>query len=585
MRIHTEFRSRILFLIVLTLAVGYSAFGGVSRPIQDQYKRDYENKAVFLKIPIYSEKQVVYINDQKIRSEQGMGAPRYKVGDQLRIVQIDFSSEDIKFKMSGITAAGIVEIIYKFDGNLQESFPNKEVFDRALQSSFTEGLKYSDIEDAKRVFVEQEFDRYVREVGVSASVNRETVLKSVAPRVPAYQDAQREIDNLKSNLRDVSGQLSQAQADNRKLGDNLKAQQAESKSLKNLNASLQEKIDNSSLQVSKLGEELQSTKGTAQDYQQGIANIQRSLNIRVESNRDLSAQISDLVQAARKLQKDNEALTNQLSSARVNLEAQKAANGRLLTDNEELKSNNKQMQSTINTLTSKGDSLAKRYVDLKDAKEKLDDFAQTVKALRARVVDEKNESGVRSGKANIFLKNILLGSLEWSLPLNINPGENKNGEVGFSAESIDYVRLTPEERHLLHTLGDKWKVRIDLASNSSMMDITPEKKETLHEIGERDHSTWIWKIGNQGSKDARILISARLINKNSEEVPFFQQENVLLASNLVRHVRGYLQPIPLAAGAVIGFLIFGIVGIFRKSKPSSNANPAEPPSYAGRKEL
>jgi predicted nuclease with TOPRIM domain len=586
MRISLKIHRRILFIAFLMLSIPFIVFSGVSRKIQEQYKHDYENKAVFMKIPIYSERQLVRISDQKIRAEQGLGAPKFKVGDQLRILGVDFAGDEIKFKLGAIATTGVVDIVFKFDGSLQESFPNQDVFDRALRSTFTEGLKYTDIEDSKRTFVEQEFDRSVRDIAGAASISRETVLKNIAPHVPAFQDAQRDIDNLKDKLQDVSNQLAQSQAENRKLESNVNTQQAELSSLKSANASLQDKIDKSSTQVSRLGDDLRTAKGTAQGYQQGLASIQRSLNIKVETNRDLASQLTDLGQAIRKLQKENDSLSNQLAAAKTNLEAQQAANARLLSDNEELKSSNRQMQSTIKTLTSNEDSLARKYTDLQKAKQNLDDFTQAVKALRARIVEEKIEAGLRSGKANIFLKNTLLGSLDWRIPINIMPGKSKTGDAGFSAESIDLVKMTQEERHLLHTLGERLKMRIDLLSDSTSVEITPEQKDSLREVGERDRSAWKWKIGGHGSQDARILISARLINKDAEEISFFHQESPVAASNLVRQVRGYLQPIPLAVGAVIGFLIFGIVGVFRKPKrETSLSNPTEPPSYSGPKGL
>jgi predicted nuclease with TOPRIM domain len=586
MHIHPKIHRRILSIAFLMFSSAFIAFSGVSHKIQEQYKRDYENKAVFMKIPIYSERQLVRINDQKIKAELGLGAPKFKVGDQLRILGIDFAGDEIKFKLGAIAATGVVDIVFKFDSSLQESFPNQDIFDRALRSTFTEGLKYTDIEDSKRTFVEQEFDRSVRDIAGAASISRETVLKNIAPQVPAFQDAQRDIDNLKDKLQDVSGQLTQSQADNRKLESNVKTQQAELSSLKSANTSLQDKIDKSTAQVSRLGEDLRDAKGTAQGYQQGLASIQRSLNIKVENNRDLASQITDLGQAIRKLQKENDGLSNQLASAKNNLEAQQAANARLLSDNEELKSNNSQMQSTIKTLTSSEDSLARKYTDLQKASQKLDDFAQAVKVLRARIVEEKSEAGLRSGKANIYLKNTLLGSIDWRIPINIIPGKSKTGEAGFSAESIDLVKMTQEERHLLHTLGERLKMRIDLISGSPSVEITPEQKDSLREIGERDRSIWKWTIGGHGSQGARILISARLINKDAEEISFFQQESPVTASNLVKQVRGYLQPIPLAVGAVIGFLLFGIVGVFRRPKrETSLSKPTEPPSFSGPKGL
>jgi predicted nuclease with TOPRIM domain len=590
MRFHSKLPGRILWFLILVISFGVSGFGGVSRAIQEQYKRDFENKAMFLKIPVYSEKQLVYISGQTIRPAQGSGTPRFKVGDQLRILLVEFSNEEIKFRMGGIGTQGFVEIGFRFDANLQENFPNKDVFDRALQSTFTEGLKYTEIEDAKRGFVEDQFDRSVREMAESASLNRDSVLKSIAPRVPAYQDAQREIETLKNKVQDVSSLLSQAQTENRKLEAETKSQQTELSRLKSANAALQEKIDTSTSQISRLGDELRDVKGTAQGYQKELASLQRSLNLKVDSNRDLGMQIAELGQALRKLQKDNETLTNQIASLRTNLESQQAANSRLLAENEELKSSNGKMKSTIATLTSKEDSLARQYLDLKNAKEKLDDFSQAISALRTRIGEEKESGGYHTGKANVYLKNVLLGSLTWSIPAYLNHSESKTAEVAFMAESIDYVRLTPEERHLLRTLGDKLKIRMDLTSDSATMDVVPEKGARFRELKERDSSTWRWTINNNGAEDVRLVLSTHLVNRNSDEISLFQQENTAISSNAIRQVRSYLQPVSLAVGIILGFLLFGIVGIFRRSKhrdthPKNPPGPSASSSYIAEKKL
>jgi predicted nuclease with TOPRIM domain len=592
MHSNREFRFRILCLTLLLLSGALSGFAGVSRSIQEQYKRDYENKAMFLKIPIYSEKQTIYINDQGFRVEQGIGAPRYKVGDQVRVLLVDFAGDEIKLRMSGISVAGMVEIYFRFDADLQESFPNKGVFNKALQATLTEGLKYTDIDEAKRSFVEEQFERSVQEISTSASIGRESVLKNIAPLVPAYQDARHENENLKNRVQDISTQLSQSQSENRKLESESKTQQAELSRLKSANAALQEKIDNSTSQISRLGDELRDVKGNAQGYQRELASIQRSLNIKVDSARDLAAQISDLGQAMKKMQKDSDALAGQIVTLRTNLDAQLAANARLVGDNEELKANNQQMKSTIATLTSNKDSLATQYLKLTREKEKLDNFSKSIAALRSRIEEEKTEDGFHYGRANVYVKNVLLGSLSWSIPISLNHNESKSCEVAFSAESIDSIRISPEERFLLRSLGDRLKIRVDLASDSATMSVTPGEGQPSREIGERDRSSWRWSIKNQGTQDTQFLITARLINKDSNEIPMLQQENTVTASNAVRQVRSYLQPIPLIAGVVLGFLLFGIVGIFRRpakgkmaQKRPPSAGTSDPPPHITQKQL
>ena len=583
-----EFRIPCLVLLIISGAL--LSFAGISRVIQEQYKKNYENKAMFLKIPIYAEKQMVYISGQSFRVEQGSGSPRFKVGDQLRVLAVDFSGEEIKFKMGGIATPGPVELGFKFDSSLQESFPNREVFDRALRSVLTEGLKYTDIDDAKDSFVQEQFDRAVREIAGSASISREAVLKNIAPHIPAYQEAQREIENLKDRIQGISAQLSQSQSENRKFEAEARAQQSELSRLKNDNSALQGKLETYTSQLSRLGEEVRGAKGSAQEYQKELANIQRSLNLRVDANRDLTVQIADLGQALKKLQKDNDSFVNQISSLRTNLEAQKAANARLVGENEELKAGNRKLQTRISELTSKGDSLARRYYDLGNEKEKLDSFAQAVHALHTRVVEESTAGGVYYGKANVYLKNVLLGSLAWSFPILLNRDQSKSGQASFSTESIDYIRVTPEERHILRTFGEPLKIRLDLSSGTDSMTVTPDQNKPTHEIGERDHASWQWSIVNRGSQDARLVLTARLLNKDSAEISLLQQEHSVISSNLVRQIRGYLQPIPLAAGIVIGFVVFGIVGIFRKPKRRVDYRKDPPtgmpePSYIEKKQL
>ena len=592
MHSNCEFRFRVLCLTLLSLSGALSSFAGVSRSIQEQYKRDYENKAMFLKIPIYSEKQIIYISDQSFRVDPGVGTPRYKVGDQLRVLLVDFAGDEIKFRMSGIAVAGMVEIYFRFDADLQESFPNKGVFNRALQAALTEGLKYTDIDEAKRSFVEEQFERSVQEISTSASIGRESVLKNIAPLVPAYQDARRENENLKNRVQDISAQLSQSQSENRKLESESKTQQAELSRLKSANAALQEKIDTSTSQISRLGDELRDVKGSAQGYQKELASIQRSFNIKVDSARDLAAQISELGQAMKKMQKDSDALAGQIVTLRANLDSQLAANARLVGNNEELKANNQKMQSTIATLTSNKDSLATQYLNLTREKEKLDNFSKSIAALRTRIEQEKTEDGFHYGKANVYAKNVLIGSLTWSIPISLNHNESKSCEVTFSAESIDSIRISPEERHLLRSLGDRLKMRVDLASDSATMSVTSEGGEPSREVGERDRSSWRWNIKNQGTQDTQFLITARLINKDSNEIPVFQRENTVAASNAVRQVRSYLQPIPLIAGIVLGFLLFGIVGIFRRparakmaQKRPPSSGTSDPPPHIIQKQL
>lgn len=592
MPFNPEHRIRILYSILLVLSTAISGFAGVSRAIQDQYKQQYENKVMFLKTPIYSDQQTIYISGQRIIVERNTpGPPLYNVEDQLRVHRIDFGGDEIKFRMGQVAGPTAIEITFRFESELQEEFPNRASFDNALRYTFTEGLKYTEIENAKNSFIDEQFERSVVEMAGASSSSRDAVLERIASNLPAYQDAQRQIDSLRNQVQDISSQLSRSQADSRRYQSEFKAQEAEMERLKSDNAALQKRMDNFSAQVSKLGEENRNIRGNEQGYQKELASIQRSLKLSVDPGRDLSAQIADLGQAMVKLQNENQAQIQQITSLQTSLEAQEEANKRISGENEELKSQNKKMQSTIRSVTSKEDSLARQFLDLKNEKEKLDDFSLSVGSLRSSLVEEKTEGGIYYGKANIYLKSVLLGSLDWNIPVNVNQGQSKNVAANFTAESVDTVQMTPEERHLLRSFGERLRIGLDLSSSSAAMVVTPEEGEPVREVAERDQSTWQWNISNKGSKESRILLTARLVNSNSSEIPLLQQEHSVVASNAVRQVRNYLQPIPLAVGVILGFLLFGIVGIFRRPKsPRSHApdlpsEPSESPPYNGQKRL
>jgi len=585
---HSRLKIPLLAACLLAAVASSFPFAGVSRVIQERYRSTYENKALFLKIPVFSVKQYVNIVGQTFRHEAAAGGtPLFKVGDQVRVLGIDFGGEEIKFKLGAITAPATVEMIFRFDAPLQENFPNSAVFDRSLAATFTEGLKFTDIDEAKRSFIEQEFDRTVREIASTSSTNRETVLKYVAPLLPAFQDATRENESLQNRNQELGRQLDKSHAENRKLDSEVRSQQAEITRLRSQAASLQEKIDNSTLQLSRLGEDLRSAKGVSQNYQRELSNLQRSLKIKVDPDRDLATQIAELGQAMQRIQKENSDLLAENGATRANLEKEQADNARLMGENQDLATKVRQKDETIKTLSSKEDSLAHQYLMLKQTKDHLENVSLSIANLRTQVVEENNEGGIRSGKINVYLGDTLLGSLEWSLPERLNTNEEKIAEAYFASESVDNVRLTSVERHIRESLGQRMKLNVKLASRSDSIGVTPENDGSPQEIGERDRAGWKWRLVNRGGPDSRLVLAANLINKNGDEIPLVQSEQQVLSSNLVRQVRNYLQPVSLGVGAILGSLLMCITGLFRRVR---HAHPAKTQvesdrHYSGRKQL
>src|SRR5206468_12902769 len=167
---------------------------------------------------------------------------------------------EIRLKLGAISGTGSATLVFKFDAELADSFPNSAAFDSALDGAFTEGMKFSDVDEAKRGYVEDQFERVLRDLVTTSGTSREFVLKSMAAKLPGYQDALRDVENLKGKNQELSGQLGQAQSDNRRLETEVRQQQAEINRLRSSMAALQEKIDSSSSQLARLGEDLKTSR-------------------------------------------------------------------------------------------------------------------------------------------------------------------------------------------------------------------------------------------------------------------------------------------------------------------------------------
>ncbi len=582
----------ILALLAVSGATQF-ALAGVSRAIQDKYRRSYEGKALFLRTPVFAERKYVDLSGGSFRFEPDpTGSARFKVGEQVRITGIDFGGEEIRFRISAIAGVNIAEVIFRFDSSLKEDFPNSDVFDRALQATFTEGLKYADIEDAKKGYIDDAFERYIRETMTLTSSSREAVMKSAAAHFPAYQDALREIEALKGRNQDLSTQLSQAQAENRKMETDLKSQQAEITRLRGTNSALQEKIDSSASQLLRLGDEVRTARGTAQGYQRELSNLQQSLNIRVDTARDLGSQIGELSQAVRKIQRENAGLSAQNSSLSANVATLETTRNRLTKQVEDLDASSRQKDDLIASLTSKEDSLGRQFLQMKQAKENLENVVRAVGSLTTKIEEEKVGGGIETTRISIYLKDILLGSFVCALPERMSPNEEKQAEAVFSTESIDYVRVSPDERQLLRSLGDRLRVQAQLSSSSPTMSIRPEGEKAVQEVGERDRVSWRWKVANQGTADAPLTLAVALMNRNSDPIPLLRREQLVSSASIVRQVRESLQPVPLAVGAIIGFVLFGIAGVFRRFRDpkasrrrGTSPGPPESMPHSGTKRL
>lgn len=197
--------------LVMGILAQYSSvlFAGMDRVLQEKYRRRFENKALFLRIPIRAEKHVIYVGERGLDAERRPGNLfRFKVGDQVRVYNISFGGEEIKFKIGSLDATKQSDVIFKFPTSLQESFP-EQVFDLTLANTFTEGLSYTDIDEAKQKFLGDQFDKMVSDLAATSNTSREFVMQALVEKVPAFASGKRELRNLEAKNGELQQQLGQ----------------------------------------------------------------------------------------------------------------------------------------------------------------------------------------------------------------------------------------------------------------------------------------------------------------------------------------------------------------------------------------
>ena len=91
----------------------------------------------------------------------------FKVGDQVRITDVSFRNDSVRFKIASLETTVQGEIAFQFPRQLEQDFPQRGNFDVALEATLTEGLSYTDIDSAKEEFITSQFDQFVQQLARS----------------------------------------------------------------------------------------------------------------------------------------------------------------------------------------------------------------------------------------------------------------------------------------------------------------------------------------------------------------------------------------------------------------------------------
>ena len=243
--------------------------GDVRREVENSYVQKYENKAIFLKIPIRTKQQIVHVRRSGPELDRRTGGPLlfFKVGDQVRITEVDFRRNSVRFEIAAFDVQREGEIIFQFPQPLTEDFAQQNSFDLALGASLTEGLSYSDLDLAKEEFIEAEFGLFLRELVRSSNTSTDFVSKTLSSKMPEYQLLKEEVSVAGSRLQKAEQTLGaetkarrQAESESNRIRQELERRSTEL-------SQVQAQGQNASEEITRLQREINQLNEIGQDYE------------------------------------------------------------------------------------------------------------------------------------------------------------------------------------------------------------------------------------------------------------------------------------------------------------------------------
>ena len=541
-------------LFTLFLSLSCWVYGGVRRDIEDWYTKNYENKAMFLKIPVRGQKQIVHVRNSGPDLVRVARGPLYfKVGDQVRITYLDFKARSIRFKISSTNLSREIEINFNFPVELQGDFLQRAAFDKALQAIFTEGLTYSDIESAKEEFVRNQFDEFAERLSVSGNISNESVMKIFTEKIPAYVDLQEQVKRTQKRYGQAQLDLKKEVDTREQLQANINRQTVELNQARDVISRLRDAqeqlLDKTELLENQTDQFRRSKRGYENQLRQA-EDLTTSLNRVTKQRADFSKKLERAQQQAMKLQRD----TKELSS---NLKRTQDKNKSLLGDMRALTSNKKGLQA--------------RYIDIKRAKESLESANDLTSKLSLENKLEKRQEGVFR-VTDLYLLNQRLGQFEMKVPDQVGIVR----QLRFSADSPDTVKFSEEERKLYELLGEDLKINAEWGSTSSNLKISLAENEFLQSVKPRESIEWTWSF--QGTVDQPELISlfVNLVNKDGEKIFLGVQDFTISSDQLWPRLRENFSPMSALAGVILTVVLgVMVLGSRRKKKSSPEVDQQE----------
>ena len=553
-----------LFAIFFSMSLWLN--GGVRREIENWYVHNYENKALFLKIPIRGKRQIVYVGDTRPTLDPGSAnSPLlFKVGDHVRITDVNFRNDSVRFKIASLEVSGEGEIAFEFPRRLEQDFPQRGNFDVALEATLTEGLSYTDIDSAKEEFIKSQFDQFVQQLARSNNTSNDFVVKTLGEKVPAYRLAASKLEEVEQIFLEETEVRQQIQSDLARL-------RAELAQTKTQLSTLQSERDGLETKVKSAERQSDEFRKSTRDYEQQIESLVKNLNLKTSSATSLSAQVKILNESITTVRQERISRARELQDATTQLAQYQGRNQKLSEELQKAKKEKDKVWEDLRLLTSNRKSLEARYLAIKQENEKFQDTSLLANSLYLKRRIERREEGIFQ-LADLYLLSQLIATLEMQVP----PYAGTVHPVRFAMKSLEIVKFTEEEREIYEVLGETLKIQTSWESNSEDLKIVLLDTEPLQTVGPRESVEWRWMFQGDISQPEQVSLVTHLVSPDGVKIFLGSQDFAVSPGQMIARLRHSFSPISLLAGAVLALAVFGVVVTFRKrSQPPENKDGPE----------
>lgn len=574
LRLNTLIGHAVSVLALLSLLSGLQPWleASVRREIQNWYVQQYQNKTMFLKIPVHGNEQTVQVNagGPVIDRSSAAQALFFKVGDQVRIQRVEFRGNEIRFRISSIDTAREAELRYRFPTNLEDDFPQRAAFDVTLEGTLTEGLDYAEVDSAKETYINRQFSQFVDQLARTSDTSHDSVVRIMSRNLPDYQTLQENLAGARKELGQTEAELQDEKTRRQELQSELTRSERELDSERTQLQTIRAERDRVSKDLEGVQRRAGELQQNTENYQAQISELVKDLNVRTSSATSLGAQVNILNESIQSLRAEQTARTRELRDLNDRVQDLQQANQKLDADLKKTRDEKDNLWKDFSALTSNRQSLEARYIEMKQDNERLANVIQLDSGFRlSRRTESRENQDVHV--LDLYLLEQHLGSFEMETP----PQAGTVHQVRFRALSPESVKFSDEERKLYELLGEGLKVETAWESHSAAMKLVLLDKDSVQTAGPRETIEWPWMFQGELSQPETATLLIHLVSPDGRKIFLGSQDVTVTPANLVARLRHMISPISVLAGALIATLfLVTVFGIRGRSRPASGRAPS-----------